>query len=958
MTPARWERIEQLYHAADALPLDQRAQFLADACADDQELHREVTSLLGERMSAGGFLSQPAIVRAARMLSDVPVTMAGRSVGRYALQALIGAGGMGEVYHSHDPALGRDVAVKILPPAFTNDSDRVARLEREARMLAALNHPNICGIYGIEEADGIRLLLLELVTGETLADRLANTAAASGVARLTIVEALAIARQLADALEAAHEKGIIHRDLKPANIKITPDGVVKILDFGLAKSIANGSALDITHVPARDDVDGAVIGTAAYMSPEQARGSRVDSRTDIWAFGCVLYEMLTGRLAFGAATFSDTIARILEREPDWSALPAETPAEIRRVLLRCLAKDPKKRLRDIGDVRLEIDAVDEAAPAFRQPTPASPRAPSRTSWILYMLVAGVAASFAIMEWRRPAAQSTPLNAAEFNWTRLTNWEGNEGAAAISPDGKFAAFISDAAGELDVWLTQIGTGDPRNITENVKSLGPPTLLRTLGFTADGEIWFTPPSPGGSAGQKILVPIPGGPGRPLLGENAVSPMWSWDGKHLAYFENSEGDPIFVADGAAADPITIALQPSDWPHQHNPVWSFDDQWIYFVRGFVYGINETDEMDIWRIRSTGGKPERMTVTNTAISYLAPLDARTLLYVARSENREGPWLWSLDTVTRERRRISAGLERYSSVAASRDGRRVVATLDNTTTLLWSVPIDRPSDQRDVSRYPVKASNALAPRFGGDAVFYIASNSGGDGDGLFRVQDGVAAEIWKGSDGTLSEAPAISRDGRRVALVTRREGKQHLSIMLADGTGRSALAPAIDTKGSPDWSPDGKWIVTGGSDRDGPGLFKIPADGGNPVRLLSKEASDPVWSPDGQLIVYGGRVIAGQVPLLAMRPNGDPVILPTLVAHPGLYRFMPDLSSQRLVYFSRTPRRAFWTLNVGTGTTTELTTIGSPGGLRSFDITPDGKQLVFARSQQNGDIVLIERRNR
>ena len=437
---------------------------------NDHELHREVASLLDERADAGGFLSQPAIVRAAPMLSDAPVMMPGRSIGRYELQALIGAGGMGEVYHSHDRALGRDVAVKILPPAFINDSDRLARLEREARMLAALNHPNICGIYGLEEADGIRLLLLELVTGETLADKLASTAQPG--AGLPIVEALTIARQLTDALEAAHEKGIIHRDLKPANIKITPDGVVKILDFGLAKSIASGSAPDITHVPAGDRADGgdgAVIGTAAYMSPEQARGARVDSRTDIWAFGCVLFEMLTGRLAFAGATFSDTIAKILEREPDWSALPAETPPAIRRVLLRCLAKDPKKRLRDIGDVRLEIDAVDEAAPAFGQPTPASSPIRSRTSWMLYMLAAGVAAALAIMEWRRPTTQSSPLNAAEFNWTRLTNWEGNEGAAAISPDGKFAAFLSDAAGEYDVWLTQIGTGEPRNITENVKSL---------------------------------------------------------------------------------------------------------------------------------------------------------------------------------------------------------------------------------------------------------------------------------------------------------------------------------------------------------------------------------------------------------------------------------------------------------------------------------------------------------
>ena len=221
MTPERWAQIEELFHAAQALTPDVRARFLADACGHDIELRREVESLLNEPVSQGGFLAQPALVRGAQMLSDAPLsTFAGRSVGRYQLLSLIGAGGMGEVYRSHDPTLGRDVAVKVLPPGFTTDPDRLARLEREARMLASLNHPNICGIYGLEEAEGVRLLLLELVDGETLADRLQREAA------IPLIEALAIARQLADALEAAHDKGIVHRDLKPANIKITPEGVV------------------------------------------------------------------------------------------------------------------------------------------------------------------------------------------------------------------------------------------------------------------------------------------------------------------------------------------------------------------------------------------------------------------------------------------------------------------------------------------------------------------------------------------------------------------------------------------------------------------------------------------------------------------------------------------------------------------------------------------------------------
>ena len=260
----------------------------------------------------------------------VRTTMTGTSLGGYQLQALLGAGGMGEVYQAHDPKLARDVAIKILPSAFTSNPNRLARLEREARMLAALNHPNICAIYGFEEANGIRFLILELVEGETLSDTIAKASQRhANRAGLPLDEAVAIARQIADALEVAHDKGIIHRDLKPANIKITPEGVVKVLDFGLAKAVSGeGSSPDLSSAPLEDGArrEGAIIGTAAYMSPEQARGLAVDKRTDIWAFGCVLYEMLTGRVTFAGDTVSDSIAKILEREPDWSALPATTPA--------------------------------------------------------------------------------------------------------------------------------------------------------------------------------------------------------------------------------------------------------------------------------------------------------------------------------------------------------------------------------------------------------------------------------------------------------------------------------------------------------------------------------------------------------------------------------------------------------------------------------------------------------
>ena len=356
-TPERWARIEQLYHEALGLAANQRGSFLADACAGDDTLREEVESLLAHDGGAA-FLSTPAVSNS--MPGGIGI---GQKLGPYVISARIGEGGMGEVYRAQDTKLGRDVAIKILPPAFTADPNRLARFEREARLLASLNHPHIGAIYGVEESDGVPALVLELVEGDTLADKLARGEAR--VEGLPVPEALAIARQIADALDAAHERGIVHRDLKPANIKITPAGTVKVLDFGLAKvSAADGSGPALSRSPAMGvghTRDGMILGTAAYMSPEQARGQVVDKRADIWAFGCVFYELLTGRPAFARATFSDTIAAVLAHEPDWTALPRTTPPYLARLLKRCLEKDSARRQRDIGDARAELEGAEPPA---------------------------------------------------------------------------------------------------------------------------------------------------------------------------------------------------------------------------------------------------------------------------------------------------------------------------------------------------------------------------------------------------------------------------------------------------------------------------------------------------------------------------------------------------------------------------------------------------------------------
>jgi tetratricopeptide (TPR) repeat protein len=357
MTPDRWQQIEQLYHAALTRDQNQRADFLREACAGDDALRREIESLLVHGAETNSFLEAPAL--AAKLFVEHPgQSFIGRQIGPYRIVSLLGAGGMGEVYQAQDTKLRRDVAIKVLPRAFLNDPERLSRFQREARMLASLNHPNIATIHGLEQSDGVNYLVMELVPGQTLAERLKT-------GPMKVEEALKVASQIVEALETAHEKGVIHRDLKPPNVKVTPEGRVKVLDFGLAKASGGPSALDLSQAttlisPASEE--GRILGTPAYMSPEQARGKPVDKRTDIWAFGCVLYELLTGRQAFRGETLSDTIVAILEREPDWQELPAETPTRIRDLLGRCLLKDSSRRLRDLGEARVVIEAVDDPVP--------------------------------------------------------------------------------------------------------------------------------------------------------------------------------------------------------------------------------------------------------------------------------------------------------------------------------------------------------------------------------------------------------------------------------------------------------------------------------------------------------------------------------------------------------------------------------------------------------------------
>ena len=770
----------------------------------------------------------------------------------------------------------------------------MARFEREARILAALNHPHIGAIYGLEDVDGIRALVLELVEGKTLAERLAE-------ARPSMPAALTIARDIAAALEAAHEKGVIHRDLKPANIKITPDGAVKVLDFGLAKVFASDDpAADPSRLPGLtfEDREGVIAGTAGYMSPEQARGAAVNKRADIWAFGCVVYEMLAGRPAFSGETRADITAWILERDPDWSALPADTPATVRRLLHRCLERDAARRLRDIGDARLEIDETLSASGASLlaadlRPAAVPAIAPVTRKPILWWAAAGgdprsAAPRMAI--WyaeRHEFFWRDPFEGATF--TTVDGFRGRRTARRHLAQRTVRRVHCRSGGTR--CLGRLGPPDRRDcpLSYNLTNGRLPELrnpaTRTVGFIPDGTqvvLWSRRTDSnegGGLVDAGSTVPTLGGPIQPFLKmKERISELdFSPDGKRIVYHPPTGGDPLFViaAGEKAATPGPPILVGQPGQHNHYPVWSPDAAFIYFVKG-----PPLEKSDVWRIPSAGGAPERITRHDSAVSFPTLLDDRTLLYLATDEDGYGPWIYAMDVERRVPHRISRGLEEYTSLAASADGLRLVATLvRSTSSSLWRLPIaDRPVTASGVSPMIQPTANRASPQVGPGFFTYRAPRAGRDA--IWKVTGGESAEVWNGSEGRAVSGAVVTRDGTHLAVVVRQRGQLRLWVMNADGSGARPISGEYQVRGAPAWSPDGRWVAAGVSHESGQvHLYKFPVavDGGPPQPLVtSRYATDPAWSPSGEFLVYTDADVGTNFNVLAVNADGTPRPIPAL----------------------------------------------------------------------------------
>ncbi len=546
-------------------------------------------------------------------------------------------------------------------------------------------------------------------------------------------------------------------------------------------------------------------------------------------------------------------------------------------------------------------------------------------------------------WRNVIAQ------AQFQ--TVTDFDGIEQAAAVSRDGQFVAFLSDRDGRMDVWATQVGSGQFHNLTRGSEPELVNPSVRALGFSPDGSFvtfWVRKPDGLGNDISIWAVPTLGGQPKPYL-EGAAEFDWSHNGSRLVYHTAGPGDPLFVSDGSprlGGRPIFTA--PAGL-HCHFPLWAPDGAFIYFVQGSL-----PDKMDIWRIPPSGGTPERITSHNGHVSYPVLLNRRTLLYLASNPDGSGPWLYGMDVGRRIPHRLTYGPDRYTSLAASADGRRLVATLANPKKSLWRLRIaDSATEVSAAAQIPLTTSTGSSPRLGPDYLLYVSATSASES--IWKLVNGTAAELWSSQGAQVFGGPAISPDGSHVAFSVRQHGQTSLYVMQADGTNARIVANSLDLQGDPAWTPDGQSITSAAEDHGVPHLFRIPVDGRSPTVFVRDYSVDPAWAPDGRFVVYSGPDIGTTFSVNAVTAEAAAQSLPALTLTRGARRLVFLHGGHALVFLrGDIQHKNLWLLELETGAERRLTNFTPDFDIRDFDISPDGREAVLERVQEHSDVVLLD----
>jgi eukaryotic-like serine/threonine-protein kinase len=792
MTPERWQEIERIYHLARAQSTEERESFLTKACAKDGYLRREVESLLTSRFEAKDFLEDSAMDVAAKAIASKHLELNARLIGQtllhYRILHVLGQGGMGDVFLAEDTNLNRKVAVKLLPNTFFNDPGKVARFEREAKLLATLNHPNIAAIYGLEQAEGKRFMVMEWVEGETLAQRLTN-------GPLPLEKALDLCRQIAEGLEAAHEKGIIHRDLKPANVMISEGDEVKILDFGLAKALASETqALDASRLPSISALitqPGVIFGTAAYMSPEQAKGKPVDKRADIWAFGVLLYEMLTGKQPFTYESVADTLVAVLTKEPDWKKVAGRTQS----LLHRCLEKDPRRRLRDIGE-----------AMAWIEHTPDSSH--YRDSWLAWGVAALFILAFGLLYFvslhhRTDSPPSEPMQLQITPTVALAP----EGSFALSPDSRWLAFAARSADGLEcIWIRALDSLQARPLSGTESDYIPP-----LFWSPDSRfVVFS------SGGKLKKIDVSGGPQQILCDIHGYSVGGTWNRNGVIIIGHpNRGLMRISADGRSSSILTIPNQTQNDSKHMFPIFLPDG------RHFLYYC-------------LSGKPERSGI------YIGSLDTRP-------EDQSSKPILSTNFGAGY---VPSGGSGIGRLLFMQEQTLMVQPFDETRLELTgeSEPVaEKVASFMAFGFFSASANEILVYRSG--SAGQINQLTWFDRQGKRLGKAGGSGEYW---------GLSLSPDGTRGIASWLNPAQLPLSIDLwflnfANDT-RTRFTSGEGNCQSPIWSPDGSRVIFISNREKGfYDLYQKPLNGVRNAELLFRSGEEKdanSWSSDSRLLMF------------------------------------------------------------------------------------------------------------
>jgi eukaryotic-like serine/threonine-protein kinase len=963
MKAERWQQIDKLLERALELEPSQRRSFLDEACAGDEELRREVETLLVHE-HRGSFLSSPAVELAAKMIThEKPESLVGQQLGSYQIASLLGRGGMGVVYKARDTHLDRFVAIKALPHELVADADRKRRFVQEAKAASALNHPNIITIHDIASDNGTDFIVMEYVQGKTLGQLIPRRG-------VKLNEVLKYAIQIADALAKAHAAGIIHRDLKPGNIMVNESGLVKVLDFGLAKLAEKpqGGEAESTGTLQPQTEEGMILGTASYMSPEQAAGKPVDTRSDIFSFGSVLYEMVTGQRAFQGDSKMSTLVAILNQEPKSAReISRSLPQDLEKIITRCLRKDPSRRFQHMADLKVALEELKEESDSgllgVREDADSSGK-PRRVALLRWATLAVAGVSLAVAAWFWLYRSATEKPEAVLTTVPLTTDPGREGSPSFSPDGNQVAFEWAKTGHddnSDIYIKQIGVEDPFQLTDDpARDVNPAWSPdgRSIAFgrylSPTRIAYIVKPQRGGTERTIAEFDVSEAVGLFFARANCA---WTRDSKSLVVVGKNRAeqpDALFLVALETLEKRKLTDPPPRSTDLGSAV-SPDGLALVFSR-ISQGFNRCDLflLKLSEDLTPQGEPEKLTFDNRINHSPAwSADQREILFLAGTTT----WianqsLWKLATsksVQPERLALLGSVA--PGLAVSRQGNRLAYAAVRSDTNIWRVEVPAtgvaPSAAvKFIASTSIENEPAYSPN--GKKIAFTSHRSG-------------SMEIWVcNSDGSHPEKltsfgapqtirPRWSPDGQQVVFYSNAEGSRDIYIIGLDRRIPKQLAKNPSNDANPSWSADGKWIYFQSDRTGGRGVWKVPVDGGEAVPVLGVRGGGPVESPDGKFIYYHKDDGIWRVPasggaqtqvIDSIHPEGGWVV----VAEGIYFISKPDAKGVSYLRFKDLATRAVRTI---------APIKGKP--YWGLTVSPDRRTFLYAQSDESGsDLMLVE----